>query len=182
LWEGLTNGQYSTYPQAAADARRGAGSVAEADRLAGKVRGGSDALEGRSDQGMWNDPGHRAMHAPGAAPGTGINALGQERRLKFINGEWYSDKVTAPTAAVAADRARQASYDASAKPTASVGNRGAFRAELNRSAMTAAQAPVVSGQFTAEIKAPTGTKVEVTGSGAFSEPKTTRETSVAELE
>jgi hypothetical protein len=116
LWEGLTNGFYSSFHGAYAAAKAGRGNIQLADKIATGVRGGSDVLEGRSDQGMWTDPGHRDMHARGAAPGTGINALGVARRLKFINGEWYSDKQSISLGAVSDERRRQAEYDASQSP------------------------------------------------------------------
>jgi hypothetical protein len=116
LWEGLTNGFYSSFHGAYAAAKAGRGNIQLADKIAAGVRGGSDVLEGRSDQGMWTDPGHRDMHARGAAPGTGINALGVARRLKFINGEWYSDKQSISLGAVSDERRRQAEYDASQSP------------------------------------------------------------------
>jgi hypothetical protein len=117
LWEGLSgHGAYSTYQAAAAAAARGEGSVKEADRLAASVRAGSDVLGGRSDQGMWTDPGHRMMHAPGAAPGTQINEYGQAHRIARINNEWYSDKGTIPLAKRDADLAAQKEYDAKYAP------------------------------------------------------------------
>jgi hypothetical protein len=112
LWEGLSGRFYSTFRQAQADAMRGAGSVAVADRMAASVRAGSDVLGGRTDQGMWTDPGHRWMHAPGAAPGTQINALGIARRLAHIRGEWYSDKESVSLARRDADLKAQRDYDA----------------------------------------------------------------------
>jgi hypothetical protein len=117
LWEGLSSGFYSSFPAAQAAARSGKGDIAAADKAAAIVRGGSDTLQGRSDQGMWTDPGHRDMHAPGAAPGTGLNALGVARRLKYINGEWYSDKGSISLAARDKDLAAQAAYDAAVAAT-----------------------------------------------------------------
>lgn len=112
LWEGLTHGQYSTYPAAKAAAAAGRGDPAATDALVAPVAAGSNVLEGRSDQGMWNDPGHRVMHAPGAAEGTQVNAAGVARRLKRIHGEWYSDKSSISIAKRDADLKAQREYDA----------------------------------------------------------------------
>jgi hypothetical protein len=115
LWEGLSGSFYSTFRAAQAAARRGQGDIGLADRAAAAVRGGSDVLEGRSDQGMWTDPGHRDMHAPGARPGTGINELGRRRRLAHIRGEWYSDKQSISVEAIRRQREAKEAYDADAR-------------------------------------------------------------------
>ncbi len=51
----------------------------------------------------------------------------------------------------------------------------ADRKELDRASTTTANKPTVNGGLKAEVKAPPGTEVEVTGSGAFKETKTTKE-------
>ena len=106
LWEGLTRGFYSTYGRAAASARAGRGNLDMLDKAAAAVRGGSDELEGRSDQGMITDPGHREMVTGGR-----LNALGEARRLKRIHGEYYSDKLSIPLDVVRQKRAEMAAYD-----------------------------------------------------------------------
>ena len=75
----------------------------------------------------------------------------------------------------AQDAATQTAAAAPATPTA--GNRGAF---LDRGAMTETQKVETEGKLKATVTAPTGTKVEVEGSGAFKETETQKSTKVAE--
>ena len=88
---------------------------------------------------------------------------------------WMAKIEAARAAAVAANAAKPAE--------ATTGNRGAFRgdrAELDRGALTDAQKVETEGKLKAQVTAPTGTKVEVEGSGAFKETETTKSTKVAE--
>ena len=56
------------------------------------------------------------------------------------------------------------------------------REALDREALTEAQKPSVKGKLKAEVTAPTGTKVEVEGKGAFKDTESSRTTKVAEPE
>jgi hypothetical protein len=103
LWEGVSRGFYSTFRAAYNAASAGRGNLGMLENATGNVRGGSDVLEGRSDQGMLTDPGHRELvHNP---------ALAAYRRLKKIHGEWYSDKKSMVEFGHA-ERRRKEAYDA----------------------------------------------------------------------
>jgi hypothetical protein len=86
-----------------------AADMAVSEREMAKVKGGSDIIELRTDQGMINE--HPYARRVGAGPA----------RLKNINGEWYSDQGAGSRQWSDAERARQRAYDAAQPQQAAPG-------------------------------------------------------------
>ena len=85
--------------------------------------------------------------------------------------DWMARMQATPASTMVAS---SASVPEAASGPPSEGNRGARRESLDRAAVTEGTKVETSGKLTAEVTAPAGTKVEVSGSGAFKETETAR--------
>jgi hypothetical protein len=121
--------------------------------------GGSNTIGSHTDQGSKGDPNY-------VAGGVGVN----------INGERFNDWGYAGSAAWRQRRQREIAEADTAKGRPTVA-----RAELSRETLTADKAADVQtdGKLKAEVTAPSGTKVEVSGSGAFKNTETSKTTTMS---